>query len=250
MSDDINNKEVGNRVRSIRKENGMTTEKFGAEFNPPASKGTVSKWENGHYLPNNERLVRIAELGKISVDELLYGSSKQHFFSALPTVDIEDLEMLFDYYLLKYEDNPYQDETTIQNFYSELGRPLLDNIKEKANKEASKNATFAFMYSSYVWLDYSIMNKVYSIDHSLRDGTDNKNTDSEMDLHFTLSEFSLFELKRAIQTYNNAFNLDDEDFNNAKERIELILEDNKDFIEIDFDHYFNDDYIKNLLKEE
>lgn len=74
MSEDINNKEVGNRIRSIRKENGMTTDIFGDLFNPPASKGTVSKWENGHYLPNNERLVVIAELGNITVDELLYGS--------------------------------------------------------------------------------------------------------------------------------------------------------------------------------
>lgn len=74
MSEDINNKEVGYRIRSIRKANGMTTDTFGGIFNPPASKGTVSKWENGRYLPNNERLVKIAKEGKITVDELLYGS--------------------------------------------------------------------------------------------------------------------------------------------------------------------------------
>lgn len=83
MSEDINNKEVGNRIRSIRKANGMTTDAFGGLFNPPASKGTVSKWENGRYLPNNERLVQIAKEGKITVDELLYGNKSEQYVNKL-----------------------------------------------------------------------------------------------------------------------------------------------------------------------
>lgn len=62
---------VGERIKSIRLNLGLSTEKFATLFNPPASKGTVSKWENGRYLPNNTRLKRIAELGHISVDELI-----------------------------------------------------------------------------------------------------------------------------------------------------------------------------------
>ena len=72
----IDSKEVGKRIRSIRNQLGMTTDEFGDLFNPPASKGTVSKWENGHYLPNNERLKVISDISvpKVSVDELLYGN--------------------------------------------------------------------------------------------------------------------------------------------------------------------------------
>ncbi|MBG9987868.1 helix-turn-helix transcriptional regulator [Aerococcaceae bacterium DSM 111176] len=64
---------IGKRIRSIREKLGMTSEEFAELFDPPASKGTVSKWENGRYLPNNKRLVKIARLGNISVEELLYG---------------------------------------------------------------------------------------------------------------------------------------------------------------------------------
>lgn len=64
--------EVGRKIRMIRESKGMTTEAFAEIFEPPASKGTVSKWENGKYLPNNKRLVKIAELGNVSVNDLLY----------------------------------------------------------------------------------------------------------------------------------------------------------------------------------
>lgn len=74
---DIDKREVGNRIRSIRLALGMTTEDFAKSFTPPASKGTVSKWENGHYLPNNKRLVTIAELKGITVDELLHGDKSR-----------------------------------------------------------------------------------------------------------------------------------------------------------------------------
>lgn len=74
MNSDIDNVSVGNRIRIIRREKGLTTEEFSKIFTPPASKGTVSKWENGRYLPNNKRLTAIAEIANISVNELLYGS--------------------------------------------------------------------------------------------------------------------------------------------------------------------------------
>ncbi|MBT2731662.1 helix-turn-helix domain-containing protein [Carnobacterium sp. ISL-102] len=71
----MNNKAIGMRIKNIRLKLGMTTEKFAQAFQEqPPSKGTISKWENGHYLPNNERLKRIAELGETTVDFILYGS--------------------------------------------------------------------------------------------------------------------------------------------------------------------------------
>lgn len=62
---------VGNRIKSTRKEKGLTMEEFGKKLN--TSKGAVNNWETGKNLPNNERLKRIAEIGGISVNELLYG---------------------------------------------------------------------------------------------------------------------------------------------------------------------------------
>jgi transcriptional regulator with XRE-family HTH domain len=69
---EINKDEVGFRISNIRKRLGLNQELFGKKINQ-AHKSLVSKWEKGQSLPNNERLKLIAELGGISVDELLYG---------------------------------------------------------------------------------------------------------------------------------------------------------------------------------
>lgn len=64
---------LGYRIRKIRESRNETMEEFGINFNPPASKGVVSNWENGYNKPNKKRLDRIAELGDITVNELLHG---------------------------------------------------------------------------------------------------------------------------------------------------------------------------------
>lgn len=64
---------IGHRIKLIRRKLGLTMEDFGALFEPKASKGVVSNWENNYNLPNNERLKRISELGKVSMAYLLKG---------------------------------------------------------------------------------------------------------------------------------------------------------------------------------
>ena len=63
---------AGKKIKSIRMQRGETMKEFGSNFNPPASDSIVSRWERAISIPNNERLKKIAELGEISVDELLY----------------------------------------------------------------------------------------------------------------------------------------------------------------------------------
>lgn len=94
---------IGKRIRSIREELGMTTEEFAECFTPPASKGTVSKWENGHYMPNNKRLVKIAELKDITVNELLYGDPKSYLDDLL-----SNSKLLNDFSTIVF-DNFYKD---------------------------------------------------------------------------------------------------------------------------------------------
>lgn len=72
---EINKKEVGKRIYTIRKYMGLSLEQFGILLQ--ASRSNVSKWELGKVLPRRERLTDIAKLGKISVEELLYGKEKE-----------------------------------------------------------------------------------------------------------------------------------------------------------------------------
>ena len=62
---------ISQRIRQIRKNLGLSMDEFARRIDPRAKSGTVSNWETGKNLPNNERLKRIAELGGITIDELI-----------------------------------------------------------------------------------------------------------------------------------------------------------------------------------
>lgn len=81
MSLEVDPTVVGSRIRDIRTRLGLSMAAFAEKIDQHESikktkSGTVSNWETGKNLPNNTRLVRIAELGGISVNELLYGGFK------------------------------------------------------------------------------------------------------------------------------------------------------------------------------
>lgn len=90
--DDVNKKKLGERIKKIRLELGDTTEVFGKRFDPPANRSLVSAWENGRYIPNPERLKSLAELGGISVNELLHGNFESFCFTLFQEVDAELIE--------------------------------------------------------------------------------------------------------------------------------------------------------------
>ena len=46
-------------------------EEFGELFDPPANKSIVSRWEKDVSVPNNRRMKRIAELGGVTVADLI-----------------------------------------------------------------------------------------------------------------------------------------------------------------------------------
>ncbi|PLT35831.1 helix-turn-helix domain-containing protein [Bacillus sp. V5-8f] len=61
--------ELGNKLRNLRKEKEWTQEYIGAKLN--ISRATISKFENGHQIPNIEVLIRYAELFDIDSDYLI-----------------------------------------------------------------------------------------------------------------------------------------------------------------------------------
>ena len=65
------NNQVGQRIKDIRLEKGMSMEEFGKRFN--TSKATVNNWEKGRNLPNKENLKIIADLAGMTVQKLLEG---------------------------------------------------------------------------------------------------------------------------------------------------------------------------------
>lgn len=65
----MKNSSVGNRIKQLRLSKGWTLEELGKKLD--TSKVTVYNWENGRNLPNKENLKKLAELGDMTVNELL-----------------------------------------------------------------------------------------------------------------------------------------------------------------------------------
>lgn len=72
QDDNINKKQVGRRILAIRKRRNLTLIDFAKKVG--ASKSSVSDWEKGFRLPPEATLTKIAVMGNISVDKLLYGN--------------------------------------------------------------------------------------------------------------------------------------------------------------------------------
>ncbi len=81
---------VGKRIKYIRTELlDVTQEFFGKELLVCYDKSTVAKWEKGEGVPNTETLLKIAMLGKITVDALITGVDR-----VAPLLDEKKLDKL------------------------------------------------------------------------------------------------------------------------------------------------------------
>lgn len=62
---------IGNFLTDLRKEQGLTQEALGEKIG--VTNKTVSRWENGNYLPPVEMLQELSKLYAVSINELLCG---------------------------------------------------------------------------------------------------------------------------------------------------------------------------------
>lgn len=114
---EINKKFVGSQIKNIRLKNGWTIVEFASELekilsdNKTISSGIISRWENGLTLPSPERLKAISKLGNLTVDELLYGSLKEHISRLLIALEV----------LLEFD----------KSIPSELHESILSNMKNR-----------------------------------------------------------------------------------------------------------------------
>lgn len=68
--------EVGIKIKKIRTDLGYSMSQFG-ELISDSPKTTVNNWERGINLPKEDKLKKIALLGKVTTNELLYGTPEE-----------------------------------------------------------------------------------------------------------------------------------------------------------------------------
>ncbi|MGX7390923.1 helix-turn-helix domain-containing protein [Dolosigranulum pigrum] len=82
----MKNKEIGTRLKSLRKNKGLEQQEV-AKLMGYKSDTTISKWENGKNLPNGGKLAKLASIFNTSTDYILHGEAIQSSNSE-PILDI------------------------------------------------------------------------------------------------------------------------------------------------------------------
>ena len=70
----MNQVKIGEFLRELRKEKGLTQEQFAEQFN--ISRRSVSRWETGSNMPDVGLLIEIADFFEVDIREILDGERK------------------------------------------------------------------------------------------------------------------------------------------------------------------------------
>lgn len=142
--------EISNRIKNIRNSLGLSMEAFGEKIDKekPVKSGVVSNWENGKQLPNKKRLKRIAELGNMSIDNLLYGDPVTFLYDNLELEDeyefgsIEDLTSKGRLKIAEMCIREYQEYKSIEinNLFNPIERHKIKDYNDLLNF-ANKNVS-------------------------------------------------------------------------------------------------------------
>ncbi|WP_195853966.1 helix-turn-helix domain-containing protein [Aerococcus tenax] len=95
----INKHELGQKIKKIRVEHKLTLAQFADEIKKKTEgasktgKSNVSKWERGENVPNDITIKAIADIGGITVDELLHGNQKDRLYNLLCSAMDENSEV-------------------------------------------------------------------------------------------------------------------------------------------------------------
>ena len=74
----MNQIKIGEFLKELRKEKGLTQEQFAEQFN--VSRRSVSRWETGNNMPDLDTLVEMADYYEIDLRELLDGERKSEWY--------------------------------------------------------------------------------------------------------------------------------------------------------------------------
>lgn len=149
--------EVGRRIKKIRTNLGYSMSQFG-ELISNSPKTTVNNWERGINLPKEDKLKKIALLGKTTTNELLYGSSEEfitkivvdhfrlqlnplfiqqiHFFLNQQKIDLYDEMTILGLIQGILDSGSFiEEESSYLSYSPVIGYDNLYTASEKKNKE-------------------------------------------------------------------------------------------------------------------
>lgn len=70
----MNGKKIGLFIKDLRQKNNMSQNALAEKI--PINREAISKWENGRTIPDSSTLIRLSEIFKVSIDEIMFGEYK------------------------------------------------------------------------------------------------------------------------------------------------------------------------------
>lgn len=194
--------EVGHRIKKIRIKKGLSQKEFAKKTNSTIP--AISNWENGRNLPNKERLKAIAELGEMSVSELLYGNEFDYVWANIPTDDYKKAEIFYDLYLEKYGKNSYRNKEEIKDSYELMKVRIMGLEMDSKTSDLIVSAHILSLLNNRLRGDKNF--KEYFIQNSLND-KDNNYKNEHVD---TLTNALDFEIQRITTAAKRIINVTDD----------------------------------------
>ncbi len=70
----MDNEKIGAFIKKLRQENNMSQNDLAEKI--PINREAISKWENGHTIPDSSTILRLSKIFNVSIDEIMYGEFK------------------------------------------------------------------------------------------------------------------------------------------------------------------------------
>lgn len=70
----MDSKKIGLFIKELRQKNNMSQNALAEKI--PINREAISKWENGRTIPDSSTLIRLSEIFKVSIDEIMFGEYK------------------------------------------------------------------------------------------------------------------------------------------------------------------------------
>lgn len=131
----------GMRLKQLRTENKMTQTELGKKLN--VTKASVSGYENGTRNPDQESLVKIAEIFNVSTDYLLGKEQNKKKYYELTDKDEKDISERLQVMIEDLENNAHysKENGEMDDNTRELLIMSLENSLRIAKQEAKKKFT-------------------------------------------------------------------------------------------------------------
>lgn len=125
---------IGGRIRSIRNGLGLDQKEFATLLKITVS--ALSNWENGRNKPKDDKLDKIANLGRTTKEELVYGDYETRIKEIMLKRDNAE-EDYFNYVIQHFEkiDKKYPAEEEVLAVYDEIANAMDRIVKKKTAQD-------------------------------------------------------------------------------------------------------------------